>query len=173
MMILTGAILLVLCTITYHDFMYRAVYWICFPLLALLFSVYKIKAVGFAGLFTDMMFTGGFLLVQLLVLWLYFYIKYRKSVNLTDGYLGWGDILFLLAVCFYLSPVNYIMFYVVSLIVSISYALIARSLVKNREQTIPLAGIQALLFVFLLIAEKLMQLNFYQDTNITYNLLPN
>lgn len=164
MMILTGAILLVLCTIAYQDFKYRAVYWICFPLLAVLFSGCKISAVGFAGLFTDLIFTGGFLLLQLVVLWLYFYVKYRKSVNLTDGYLGWGDILFLLAVCFYLSPVNYILFYVVSLIVSIGYALLARSLVKNEELTIPLAGIQALLFVFLLIAARAGQLNLYQDS---------
>ena len=164
MTILTGAILFVLCTITYQDFKYRAVYWICFPLLALLFSVYKITTVGFAGLFTDIMFTCGFVLLQLLVLWLYFYIKYRKPVNLTNGYLGWGDILFLLAVCFYLSPVNYVMFYVVSLIVSIGYALIAKLLMKNEQLTIPLAGIQALLFVFLLIADRLGQLSLYQDT---------
>jgi len=169
MMILTGLILLVLSAITYQDFKYRAVYWICFPLLALLLSIYKKNAVGFTDLFADLIFTGGFLLLQLLVLWLYFYIKYRKPINLTDGYLGWGDILFLLAVCFYLSPVNYILFYVISLIVSIGYAFIGKFLARNGEFTIPLAGIQALLFVFLLIAEGLRQLNLHQDISIFYN----
>lgn len=171
MLVLWIAILVVLCTIAYQDFKYRAVYWICFPLLAVLFCTYKILAGGLPGLLTDIMFTGGFLLLQLLILWLYFFIKYRKPVNLVNGYLGWGDILFLLAVCFYLSPVNYLVFYIVSLIVSIGYALIISLLAKKEEMTIPLAGIQALLFVLVLAVERFMQLNFCQDTGTSYNLL--
>lgn len=168
MLFLLCAILIVLCTIVYQDFKYRAVYWICFPLLAVLFGVYRIIANGLPGLLTDLLFTGGFLLLQLLILWLYFVIKYRKPVNLTNGYLGWGDILFLLAVCFYLSPVNYIVFYVVSLIVSIFYALVTRLITKKEELTIPLAGIQAFLFVMILIAGMLMHVNFYEDSGIFY-----
>ncbi|KIO75756.1 hypothetical protein TH53_18725 [Pedobacter lusitanus] len=171
MLVLSGVILIVLGIIAYQDFRYREVYWICFPLLAILFSIYKITTVGLSALLTDIIFTGGFLLLQFLILWLYFCIKYRKTVNLTNGYLGWGDILFLLAICFYLSPVNYIVFYVVSLVVSIVYALFTRLLSEKEELTIPLAGIQALIFALILIVERSARLNFYGDTSAYYNWL--
>ncbi len=171
MIVLLGAMLIVLGVIVYQDFKYRAVYWICFPVLAVVFCIDKILDSGLQSLLTDSLFSVGFLLLQLLVLWLYFIIKYRKSINLTNGYLGWGDILFLLAVCFYLSPVNYIVFYVVSLVIAIVFALIMRLLSKKDELTIPLAGIQALLFMLVLILERSLRLSFHQDIGTSYNFL--
>lgn len=172
MILLSGAVLIVLIIIAYQDFKYRAVYWICFPVLAVLLGIHKTIDNGFQSLLTESLFTVGFLLIQFLVLWLYFTIKYRKSINLTNGYLGWGDILFLLAVCFYLSPLNYVVFYVGSLMASIIYALANRLISKKDTLTIPLAGIQALLFALLLIIAHMMHLNFDQDSYTLYKLLP-
>ena len=172
MIFLSGAVLIILGIIAYQDFKYRAVYWICFPVLAVLLGIQKTIDNGFQSFLTESLFTGGFLLLQFLVLWLYFTIRYRKPINLTNGYLGWGDILFLLAACFYLSPLNYVVFYVGSLVVAIVYAITDRLIFKKDDLTIPLAGIQALLFVLLLIIAYVLHLNFDQDSYTLYKLLP-
>ena len=84
-------------------------------------------------------------MLQLLLLTIYFSMKNKKWVNITKDYLGWGDILFLLTVAFFLSPMNYLFFYVGSLLVVLLFTMLA--LVRNGTRyKIPLAGLQALLF---------------------------
>lgn len=71
---------------------------------------------------------------------------------LTSGYLGWGDVLFLLAISFYFSPFNYILFYVLSLLIVLIYTVITGLIDnKGKQLEIPLAGLQALILCMILI----------------------
>ncbi|WP_124582128.1 hypothetical protein [Pedobacter sp. KBW06] len=133
---------------------YRAVYWICFPILAILLFGLKYSLTGLWDALTETGYGLLFLLIQLLFLWVYFSVKNRKVVNLTNDYLGWGDILFLIVITFYLSPGNYVLFYIGSLILVLLYSIGMGGLqAKKSNKHIPLAGLQAMLLALLMITD--------------------
>lgn len=140
--------------ICYQDLAYRAVYWWCFPVLAILMASLKYNLSGPAETLSHAGYGIAFLTFQLAILWIWFSIKNKALINLTSNYLGWGDILFLVAIAFYLSPVNYIVFYVISLIIVLLYTLIT-GLFSNKQNHshIPLAGLQAALLGLLMLVD--------------------
>lgn len=154
MILLQVVMLLCLAFICYQDLLYRAVYWLCFPVLAMVLLMLKINLRGLSEGLTHVGYGLAFLLLQLLLVWIYFSVKNKKAINLTNNYLGWGDVLFLAVLPFYLSPVNYILFYLTSLIVVLMYTLIATAAShKVRNPHIPLAGLQAALLVLVILID--------------------
>jgi hypothetical protein len=86
----------------------------------------------------------AFIALQLLGIVLYFSIKQGRWVNITSSYLGWGDILFFLSITTLFPFVNYIAFYLLSLVVTLLLYPLLYVLSKNKMGIqIPLAGIQA------------------------------
>ncbi len=146
-------ILLCLLLIFVQDIISRAVYWMVFPVLICLFAIARYAQ--FHNL-DDFISAGliniGFLLLQLIFITVYFSIKQKRLVNIADRLLGWGDILFLFSVAFYLSALNYILFYIGSLAVVIIIWVIWQTAVNGKKKHIPLAGLQAMLFAMWLIA---------------------
>lgn len=164
MFLLQLLILICLSVIFYQDIQYRAVYWICFPILTVLLFTAKYKFTGFSDSLTDAIYGLTFFGTQLLFLWGYFVVKNKKLVNITKHYLGLGDILFLIAVAFYLSPLSYVVFYILSLIVVLIYTLIRQFLIKEDSPYIPLAGLQALIFGLIVIFSMFKpDMKFYND----------
>ncbi len=135
----------------YQDLRYRAVYWLAFPplLVLLLLLAYRDNSPAL------MMINSGsnlaFLLVQFAALSLYFSLKRKRWVNITRGLLGWGDILFILCLAFYFSLLNFLLFYISSLIVVLLLTGLSFLMNKKAGKKIPLAGMQALLFALLMI----------------------
>ncbi len=157
-------VLLCLILIGYQDLRYRAVYWICFPVLGILLLFLKYIQVGAADSLRDLVFGLSFFALQLLLLWVYFSVKHRKLVNLTEAHLGWGDVLFLAVVPFYLSPVNYVFFYMGSLVLVLVYVAGSKWLTKPANPQIPLAGLQALILgMVLILSIYLPQVKLYND----------
>lgn len=149
--LISCCLIITLLTIAYQDFKSREVQWFWFPLLLVL-ALFKIWYLDqFKELFSFLL-NVIMVLLQLLLLTLYFSIKERKLINIADSYLGWGDILFLLNLCFLLSPVNFILFYLVSLLVTITSYLIYNTFV-NSSKPIPLAGLQASVFTIAYISD--------------------
>lgn len=149
--LISCCLIITLLTIAYQDFKSREVQWFWFPLLLVL-ALFKIWYLDqFKELFSFLL-NVIMVLLQLLLLTLYFSIKERKLINIADSYLGWGDILFLLNLCFLLSPLNFILFYLVSLLVTITSYLIYNAFV-NSSKPIPLAGLQAIVFTIVYIID--------------------
>ncbi|MXV15759.1 hypothetical protein [Hufsiella ginkgonis] len=132
-----------------QDLRSRAVYWLLFPvLLALLLTdAYRGQTTG--TLLFNISVNLSFVSIQLLVLSAWFSYREKKWVWITDGYLGWGDILFLVCVAFYFPPVNYVVYYMASLVVTLAVSLpfLAKS---GGSWKVPLAGIQSILLLGLL-----------------------
>lgn len=170
MFLIKFVMILCLAFICYQDLIYRAVYWWCFPLLAILLFILKYQFLGLGEILTHTGYGIGFLIIQLLMLWAYFSIRNRKVINLTSDYLGWGDILFLAAITFYLSPGNYVVFYVISLILVLVYTLILALFNDSTKKThIPLAGLQAaLLLVAILIDDRVSKFMLYDDSWLSF-----
>jgi hypothetical protein len=91
-----------------------------------------------------------FISVQVLLLHIYFFIRYREMRRVIDENIGLGDILFLISICFLLSPLNFIVFHCCSLMLSLVIFQIWNLLRRGHVGRIgyPLAGIQA---IFLLV----------------------
>jgi hypothetical protein len=144
-------ILLVLLAIFFQDASARSVYWIVFPFLTILFIVTKIlQHHDWQGCWQPVVINLGFLMIQFLMVTAWFSVKNGHWINVTTQLLGWGDVLFLLSIAFYLSALNFICFYLSSLIGILLFWLIFHAIKKNKSKQIPLAGLQALLFsVFL------------------------
>ena len=152
-MFLTRALILIsLSGIFVQDLKGRAVYWIWFPLLIILFFTDQmLMRTSIAAITQNWLVNMLFLLPQLMLLTLYFSLKEKRWVNITANLLGWGDVLLLVSLGFYFSLPAFVLFYLSGLVlVMLSWA-IWQYFTIHKSQFIPLAGMQAMLFAMLLL----------------------
>lgn len=123
--------------VSYQDFRERAISWWLIPLLLITCFGIQQYTLGY-NLWFGVFVNSFFLLAQLLGLSLYFSIKHRKFVNITKEYLGIGDILFFIPLCFLFSPLHFIVFFISSFIFILLGYFLWR--VFQPIETIPLAG---------------------------------
>ena len=151
MLFLRLLILAVLLLVFVQDIRNRSVYWVLFPVLAvLLVLLHSLPHHLLADIWQPVSINIVFLLFQFLIISVYFSIKNRRWINITDGLLGWGDILLLLSIAFYLSALNFLLFYIVSLTISLLIWLFWQVISEEKNKQIPLAGFQALIFTVFL-----------------------
>jgi len=136
----------------YQDLRFRAIYWICYPVLMILLILLALPGKTAEMMMYDAGVNLGFLMIQLFLLTVYFSLKHKKMVNITQRHLGWGDVLFLVVIAAYMSPLNYIVFYLGSLLMVL---VLAAAFGRLRQGgSIPLAGLQAFLFAVILAADS-------------------
>lgn len=158
------ALLVILTLVTYQDFKHRAVYWILFPVLAL-GSILVADWNEFT--FISWGINTIFISFQLGVLWLYFFTKEKKAYNYINKYLGLGDVLFMVVLIFWFTPINFIIFFITSLSISLLYILLFQRKVLSSYKT-PLAGIQASLLGSLIILDQTSSFDiFWSDWVLT------
>jgi len=139
--------LLLLIVIFWEDMRYRAVHWFLFPLLAvMLTSTYFTSHAELNTLLINAGADVAFLILQFILITLYFSIRQKSRVNVFNSLIGWGDLLLLLTLCFYCSLLNFIGFYLLSLVLILAGWLGYRLIFSRNNKQIPLAGLQAILF---------------------------
>lgn len=149
--------LLVLLFVFYQDLKYRAVNWLAFVVLFVLGIYLSVDTVGAQDTLWNGLLNAGILSIQLLLVFLFYFLKSGKQVRIINNKLGLGDILMLIALVFSFSPVYYIVFVLASLVISLVVTLVQRN-----HQTIPLAGYLGLFyFIFLLLNHFVIRLNPY------------
>ena len=94
------------------------------------------------------LFNTGFIVTIVLLVTFYLSWRHKRWVNINEGFLGWGDVLFLGGIACYLSVLNFLFFYLVSLICVLFLWLLFRRLTHSKY--IPLAGFQSLIFIVFL-----------------------
>lgn len=153
MLLLLITILSVL--ILLQDFHSRSVLWIFFPLLAMAGILLGHGEVGLGRVLLNGAVNFTILLVQLSLLFFFFFYRSGWKVKKLTEKIGAGDVLFLLSCCFFFSPLNFIAFYITSLLLSLALHFI---FLRNRRysrngSTVALAGWQAfsLLLVLLVV----------------------
>ncbi len=145
------SILLALLFIFIQDITGRAVYWILFLCLFVLFFILRlIQREPLMVICQSFAVNVLFFTVQLFILSGYFSLKNKRWVNITDGLLGWGDVLFLLAAAVFLSVLNFLFFYVAGLIAVLLVWALRQAVFKQKNNQVPLAGLQALFFIVIL-----------------------
>jgi hypothetical protein len=138
--IITLLFCVVLTMIAYYDFKYRAlpVYLL---VMAIVFGI--LVSISRNGLSFVLFNTGvNALLIslQLSLTTLYFSVRNRKFINIFDSYLGIGDLIFFLVIILCFSPVNFILFIIIS-----GFFTILFYAGRKNGTLIPLAGNQAVM----------------------------
>lgn len=137
------AIVVVLVAITLEDFRSRSVHAFWFPVLFLLAFGYAIQFVSCEQVLEQGLISFLFLFLQGFLLVSYFILKHKRWIDITQMYLGWGDVLFILASIPLFSSFMFVLFYLGSLLLTIVFVVFYRW--TGKEMTfIPLAGIQSI-----------------------------
>ena len=161
---LIGLLLIILTPIIIEDFRHRkiSVLWIAGIIVTAVFQQLY-SNVTFSSFLINSLFNLLIILVNYVVLTLYFSWRNKKFIDIRTQYLGIGDVAFLFSVAFLLSPVNFICFLLSSLIFSLVFALVGKLLLPTKFSTIPLAGLQALFLAFTILVVS------FQDKNWLIN----
>jgi hypothetical protein len=168
--IITLLIIAGLLIIAVQDFSERMISWYTIPLLFILFTCNALQAVPLKEAWTNFIANLAFVLIQLAALTAYFSIKSRKPVNIINTLLGIGDVLLLIVLCTAFSPLNYLLFYLLSLAITIAGYIIYKIL-KGRSGTIPLAGAVALVLLLCLLYSTITGRGSFYDDALALNVL--
>lgn len=148
---LTGATIFLLCALVYQDFRFRSVSWVLLPALyVLIFWTASFNSSALHVLKNSLQ-NSFFVLFQLGLVIIYFYVRKRSIKNFTVTVMGWGDILFFFAITPLCSLLNYILFLTGSMLLILLYYMTLKIFHKIalRSHAIPLAGILAALLIVL------------------------
>ncbi len=104
-----------------------------------------------------------FLVLNFLIITFYFSTKKRKYVNPFDTLIGWGDVLFLIAMVPFFSFRGYIQYFVMGMIFSLLLFLVMKSFFP-KYGTIPLAGFLSIFFIGTRIIERITSQNFFAES---------
>lgn len=159
-------IVIILSIIVCQDFKFRAVTWILFPLLTLVIVLENTIVYNLPLFPSFYLINFCFVAVQLCLITLYFSVKRGKFIRLWESHLGLGDILLFLILCLFFSPVNFLLFYTGSLILTGVIVLAMRRSYSTIE-VIPLAGIQSGLLALLIVLSLFVtQIKFKSDPDL-------
>lgn len=132
----------VLLFIFFQDLKFRAVYWFLFPIVLGL-SIW----IGLTtSNFENMMWSFFFFIFSMGGLTLYLSIKERRLINISKGYFGLGDILFLIVIIPIFPFHIYLVFFTLGTIMSLLIHGIVLSIAKG-DKTIPYAGYMSLFLI--------------------------
>lgn len=160
LIILVGLLGLVI----YQDFKSRAISWFLIPLLIIAFVIYGLLSLDMKQFATYFAINLSLLLINLLVVTLFISIKEKKLTNIIDKYLGLGDVLFFLVLATVFSPINFILFFIGSILLTTFVYGVIILVNKQKQMLIPLAGAMSVLLILTIIAQHFIpSFNFYQD----------
>ena len=146
-MIVLVSILLLLVTMFVLDIKSRFLPLWAFPVLMMLLFLFYNSHSWKIYLFNSIV-NGSVLLLMFFSLKFYFYFKNGQRTKIINEYLGLGDVFFLLGICLFFSPFNYILFILISMLLAITFHLFTKS-----KQDIPMASYFSFLLGILLIID--------------------
>lgn len=138
----------------YQDLKYRGIYWWLFPLLFFGLFAYSGFVSGWVNVLLFLLWNSFFVLLQVFLLTLYISFRKWKLTNIFKGYFGIGDLLFLISIACAFSVVNYVVFYVVSLLLCIFITHLSKYAKMYSGEKIPLAGYQSLILIGVLLFDR-------------------
>jgi hypothetical protein len=163
MLYLKILLLLILVFILYQDLRYQAVSWIFFVVGLALTLIISIKENYLTDLIVNSTINFLFILFQLGVIYLFTWIKFKRRKNIFKSVFGLGDFLFLIMIIPLFSPLNFVMFFIASIIFTLFVYTILRSIKIYKKNRVPLAGLQSLFLFIVLISQIFSKFSLYND----------
>ena len=163
MVYIKSLLLLILLMILYQDLRYQAVSWIFFLLgfaLILYNSIAESKGID---LLIHISINTFFVLFQMCIIYLFSWVKFKRRKNIFKSVFGLGDLLFLIMVIPLFSPFKFVVFFLCSSLFTLLTYLLLKALKLYKKERVPLAGLQSLFLIFVLISQFFIKFNFYND----------
>lgn len=171
--LILGAIVLLLMILVVQDLRERTVSVILFPLLFFLCAAFALLEVSLWDALYSYLFNGVFLLLQVIFLYGFFWLRNKRYTPVVGAMLGWGDVLFWAVAALLFSPANFILFFLGSMLLSLLLHAVLRLLwVNYKKETVPLAGLQSLCLVAVLPLSRLVSgFALHDDAFVLYFLM--
>lgn len=163
---LSVIIILILLLIAYQDIRLRSVSVVLFVLVGVLNFARGVSRVETQTLITYISVNTAFVVIIMSLLTGYLLIRYKKNVKVIfRDFLGIGDLVFWVMMVPAFSPANYVLFYFFSMLTcAILFPAIKKISQPQDVATVPLAGMQALFYVGLLVGPAVgFEFNSYKD----------
>jgi hypothetical protein len=129
-----------------QDFLYKQISWILIPILFILLVVKSYLSIGMELMpliFKNLIF----IIIQTLALYVFYFLKNKKFVNVVNSQIGLGDILFFIAITPAFSLYNFVLFYAISILITLIVAILLLSVDATQFSRVPLAGYFSLLLI--------------------------
>lgn len=171
MLYLKILLIVVLLFIIYQDFRFQAVSWIFF-LIGFVFNIFvAVKFNSIPNLFFNVSFIALFILFQLSIIYFFSWFKYKKRINIFESVFGFGDLLFLIMIIPLFSPLNFIVYFIASVMFSLLVYSILNLIGIYKKQRIPLAGLQSLFLLIVIISQIFIKFSLYNDYIILEHII--
>lgn len=140
MLILKILLIIIFLTILFFDVKERAVYWWIYIILGVVLYFFSKEYFTYYKIIKSAFVNTILLLIQFVVVQLYFTIKTRRYTFIVNKMIGFGDILFLLMLTLFLPSLLFFPFLSSALSMSIIVHVLARKYIRNYTRAVPLAG---------------------------------
>ena len=162
-----------LSVVIYQDFKYRAVSWIVFPVLFVVSLMLALGEINGFQLMQGAMVNLSLVALIFIGLTIYFSVKEKALTNIINKYIGIADLLLLMVIALLFSPVNFIMYYVISLVIITAGSAVYLISKKNVNAEIPLAGAFSIVLIACIVYAGITgDINFYNDEFVMELLNP-
>jgi len=150
-MIIQFILCFVLLILAIQDFRLRAVHWILFPILLVLFITDSLSQVDLKDYISGTAINLLLIIAQGVILFIYYSVQGKKLNQIMNSVLGLGDILFIIIMAFAFSWTSFILFYIAGLVFALFIWIIRILLTRNSQGLIPLAGLLAIYMIIITI----------------------
>jgi hypothetical protein len=168
-----AAILLLAC-LSLQDFRERSISAWLLPamLVCLLLPPCSSEEIGFL-LYPNFVLNFFLLLLQFTCLWLLISARNRKWTNIINTQIGTGDMLMLVCLTPFFSPLNYFLLFTLAIVLTLIITLLMGAMRRLSSDQIPFAGLLALPLIVLCTARLFYpgKINFSSDEWITTLIL--
>ena len=164
-LLLNTIVAVLLIVLIYQDFTQRAVSWLLLFLLIPCQFGLTYLTIGVEELLFNLGINAMLLVFQFLLLTVYFSLRSRGLTNIVNKFIGIGDLFFFIFLSMAFSPFNFILFFILSLLlILIFYAVAMRGRLKQYK--IPLLGNMSIIYLIVLTFEYLSSSGFdrFDDT---------
>jgi hypothetical protein len=139
-----------------QDFLFRAVHWILFPVLLILFVTESLFVSKIDDYLDSISINLLVILLQGLILIAFYKLKGTQFINFIKDRIGLGDLFFVLAMAFAFSWSTFLFYYIAGLLFTLITWLAVRNLIRLKSQLVPLAGMLALFMTLIMLAEIIL-----------------
>jgi hypothetical protein len=139
----------VLICMAVQDFRSRTISVWLLPAIVFCLVISQFDAIRVKAHVVNGVFNTGLLLVQFIVLWLVVSLRNRKWTNIINTQIGTGDIVLLVCLTPFFSPLNYFVLFSFVILFSLAVILICRAMNRLKSDYIPFAGLYAIPLIIL------------------------
>jgi hypothetical protein len=160
-----AAILVLICMII-QDFRSRTISAWLLPAIVVCLIIPPLATQEFRNLiFPNFIYNVILLSAQFVLLWIIISFRNRKWINIINTQIGIGDVLLLLCLTPFFSPLNYFVLFTVAIVFSLIVAILMKATSNKATEYIPFAGLFSVPLILLCVLRLLFpaQISFSSD----------